>query len=204
MKKISYWFLGIGVTLGILSIALTYFSTAKYNKLVNQFETNQSNIQQLQDIKESSTSTTDKITDDMIGLIEIPSINLKYPILEGIDDSVLKQAVGHFPSSALPGEGSNITLIGHNNFILAEPFKRLSLVSEGDIVNIITQNTTYKYQVVKYYVVDAYNTDIVSPSEEEKLTLVTCTGDARERFVVEALLAPETPSDVLTNQIEEE
>ena len=204
MKKISYCFLGIGIALGVISIALTSFSNAKYNKLVNQFETNQSNIQQLQDLKESNTSKTDKITDDMIGLIEIPSINLKYPILEGIDDTVLKQAVGHFPSSALPGEGSNTTLIGHNNFILAEPFKRLSLLSEGDVINIITQNTTYKYQVVKYYIVDAYNTDIVSPSDEEKLTLVTCTDDAQDRFVVEALLAPEIPSDVLTNQIEEE
>lgn len=203
MKKISYCFLGIGLIFGILSASLTFISTAKYNKLVNQFEANQSNIQQLQSIKDSTISKTDKITDDMIGLIEIPAINLKYPILEGIEDTILKQAVGHFPSSALPGEGNNTTLIGHNNFILAEPFKKLSLISEGDSINIITKDTTYKYQVVKYYIVDAYNTDIVKPSEEEKLTLVTCTDDASKRLVVEAILTPDTLSNTTQKEVEE-
>lgn len=190
MKKLSYCFLGIGVILAVISVALSSLSASKYNDLINQFESGSSNIEQLQNLKDSTTTEKYNITDEMIGIIEIPSINLKYPILEGTDESILKQAVGHFPASSLPGSGSNTTLIGHNNFILAEPFKKLNLVSAGDAVNIITKDHTYKYQVVKSYIVDPYNTDIVKASSEEKLTLVTCTDNAKERLVVEALLVP--------------
>lgn len=191
MKKFAYGFLCIGVILIILSIGLTSFSNVKYNKLINNFEESSENIAFLENIKDSENNKSDKITDEMIGIIKIPSINLKYPILEGTDDKVLKQAVGHFTSSALPGEGSNMTLIGHNNFILSEPFKKLDNVKEGELVTISTLEKDYTYEIVKIYTVDPYNKDVVKKSTETKLTLITCTDDASERLVVEALLVPE-------------
>ena len=188
MKKLAYGLLIIGAILVLLAIGLTSYSNIKYNQLVSKFEENYENLSFLENIKDSENTDTDKITDDMIGLIEIPSINLKYPILEGTDEKVLKQAVGHFESSALPGEGSNMTLIGHNNFILSEPFKKLDKVKEGDSVSIKTIDNQYHYEVVKIYTVDPYNKDIVKRSDETKLTLVTCTDDTSKRLVVEALL----------------
>lgn len=197
MKRFAYGFLCIGAILIVLSIGLTSFSNVKYNQLINNFEESSENIAFLENIKDSENNKSDKITDDMIGIIKIPSINLKYPILEGTDDKVLKQAVGHFTSSALPGEGSNMTLIGHNNFILSEPFKKLDNVKEGELVTISTLDKDYTYEVVKIYTVDPYNKDVVKKSTETKLTLITCTDDASERLVVEALLVPE---DIINNQ----
>lgn len=191
MKKLAYGFLSIGLLLIVLSIGLTSFSNIKYNSLVNSFEQNLSNINALENIKNSTNNNKDLITEDMIGLIKIPTINLKYPILEGITSKVLKQAVGHFEMSALPGEKGNMTLIGHNKFILAEPFKDLDKLSAGDLITITTTERDYKYQVIKSYTVDPYNTSVVKQSDETKLTLITCTDDAEKRLVVEALLYPD-------------
>lgn len=191
MKKLAYGFLSIGLLLIVLSIGLTSFSNIKYNSLVNSFEQNLSNINALENIKNSTNNNKDLITEDMIGLIKIPTINLKYPILEGINSKVLKQAVGHFEMSALPGEKGNMTLIGHNKFILAEPFKDLDKLSAGDLITITTTERDYKYQVIKSYTVDPYNTSVVKQSDETKLTLITCTDDAEKRLVVEALLYPD-------------
>lgn len=195
MKKLAYGFLAIGIVLVVLAIGLNSFSNLQYKKLINDFENNTENIAQLENIKDSQNNEKDKITEDMIGLIKIPSIDLKYPILEGIEDKVLKKAVGHFEVSALPGEEGNMTLIGHNNFILSEPFKDIDRLSSGDLVTITTSDKDYTYQVIKTYTVDPYNKDIVKQGDETKLTLVTCTDDANKRFVVEALLQPNVEKD---------
>lgn len=191
MKKLAYGFLIIGLILIVLSIGLTSFSNIKYNALVDSFEENISNINNLKNLKDSTDIEKDNITEDMIGLIKIPVINLKYPILEGTDSKVLKKAVGHFEVSALPGETGNMTLIGHNNFVLAEPFKNLDKLSSGDLITITTTERDYNYQVIKSYTVDPYNTNVVKQSDETKLTLITCTDDAEKRLVVEALLYPD-------------
>lgn len=192
MKKLAYGFLTIGLVLIVLSIVLTSFSNIKYNNLVNSFEENLSNIHNLENIKDDLETDSDNITEDMIGLIKIPVINLKYPILEGTNTKVLKQAIGHFEVSALPGETGNMTLIGHNNFILAEPFKNLDKLSVGDIVTITTTEQDYTYQVTKSYTVDPYNTNVVKQGNKTKLTLITCTNNSQKRLVVEALLSDTT------------
>lgn len=202
MKKLPYVFLGLGVVFIALSIGLTSYSNVKYNRLLESFNSSSEDLSDLEHLKEENTQEY-KITEDMIGIIEIPSIELKYPILEGTDKDVLKTAVGHFESSALPGEGSNMTLIGHNNFILAEPFKYLNKVIEGDLVHIITSEEKYTYEVTKIYKVDPYDKDVVKESEDTKLTLITCTSKDSERLVVEALLVPDDIVNNLEDQTQE-
>lgn len=200
MKKLPFVFLGIGVVFIAMSIGLTSYSNIKYNKLMESFNSSSSDLSDLEHLKEDINQEY-KITEDMIGIIEIPSIDLKYPILEGIGKDVLNNAVGHFESSSLPGKGSNMTLIGHNNFILAEPFKNLHKVIEGDIVKIITTEEKYTYEVSKIYKVDPYDKSVVKESVDTKLTLITCTDKDSERLVVEALLIPENISSNLeTNE----
>lgn len=195
MKKLALGFLIIGLTLVLLSIGLTSFSNLKYNKLVNNFEENLANISELTQLKDSINSEKDNITEEMIGLIKIPAIDLKYPILEGIESKTLKYAVGHFKETALPGEGGNMTLIGHNNFILAEPFKNLDKLSKGDNVVITTLDKTYTYQISKSYTVESSDKKVIEQSSETKLTLITCTDNAKKRLVVEALLISENANN---------
>ena len=191
MKKFSYIIIGIGLTLVIFAISLVTFSNYTYKRLINSFEENKDNISFLEDIKNNENKEKSEITEEMIGLIKIPSIDLKYPILEGTENKILKQSVGHFESTSLPGESGNMTLIGHNNFILSEPFKNLDKVSIGELITISTTQKDYKYEVIKSYTVDPYDKSIVKSSEDTKLTLVTCTDDASERYILEALLISE-------------
>lgn len=49
---------------------------------------------------------------NIIGTLEIPSINLKVSVAEGIENDVIDKYVGHFPSTALIN--GNVGLAGHN------------------------------------------------------------------------------------------
>lgn len=52
---------------------------------------------------------------DQIGRIEIPRLLLSVAVIEGIDDTTLRRAIGHIPGTALPGHPGNVGLAGHRD-----------------------------------------------------------------------------------------
>ena len=50
----------------------------------------------------------------VIGIIEIPSIDIRYPVMEGTSVDVLNVGIGHIPETAGIGESGNCVLCGHN------------------------------------------------------------------------------------------
>src|ERR1039458_10274446 len=61
--------------------------------------------------KSAPAALTD-VTDGLIGRIEIPRLPLSVVVVEGIDKTTLRRAVGHIPGTALPGEAGNVGLAG--------------------------------------------------------------------------------------------
>ena len=59
-------------------------------------------VEEIQDTKKiENTEFMELWETNVIGTLEIPSINLKLSIAEGIEDDVLAKYIGHFPSTAL-------------------------------------------------------------------------------------------------------
>ena len=112
-----------------------------------------------------------------IGIIEIASIDLKLPIVEGVENSKLKVAVGHLPSSAEIAEEGNCIIAGHRNYTYGEMFNRLDEVNVGDIIQIkITNGSVYEYKVYAITVVEPGSELLFECDEGQcKLTLITCT-----------------------------
>ena len=109
-------------------------------------------------------------------------------VKEGIDDGTLGLAVGHIPSTALPGQPGNVGVAAHRDNL----FRNLKDVEPDDEITLTTLDNTYVYRVVSFTVVNPDEVSVLAPSAGEKtLTLVTCypfyfVGHAPKRFVVRA------------------
>jgi len=136
----------------------------------------------------------------LIGKIEIPRLAISAMVKEGVDGRTLSLAVGHVPSTALPGEVGNMGVAAHRDTL----FRNLKDVRQNDEVTLTTLGGTYVYRVVSFRVVEPADVFVLSSSSDEKiLTLVTCypfyfLGDAPKRFVVRAVQVTGAPSSRAT------
>jgi sortase A len=126
-----------------------------------------------------------------VGRIQIPSLHLSAIILQGTGAGTLRLAVGHYPSSALPGEGGNVVLAGHRDTF----FRPLRHIRRGDRIILETPRATLDYRVETTAVVNPNDVAVLAPTAGNILTLVTCfpfyyIGPAPHRFIVRAKLVP--------------
>jgi len=98
-------------------------------------------------------------------------------------DDVAYYDFSQFPDlGGLPGNGGNIVLAGHVDYIRHGPavFWRLHELEPGDVVTIrMNDSTEYNYKIEFNKVLDPQGADwsaIVSATADESVTLITCTG----------------------------
>jgi len=126
-------------------------------------------------------------SDYVLGRIEISRLGITAMVAEGSDTRTLARAVGHIPSSALPGRPGNCALAGHRDTFL----RGLGRVRLNDVIRIVTPEGTYSYEVDWAAVVEPQRVDLLDSTATRSLTLVTCypfefIGHAPQRFVVRA------------------
>jgi LPXTG-site transpeptidase (sortase) family protein len=99
-------------------------------------------------------------------------------------DDVAYYDFSSFPGKGgTPGKGGNIVVAGHVDYIHHGPavFWDLRELQAGDTVTMkLADGSSLNYQVVFNKYVPADNADfdgIVAATEEESMTLITCTGD---------------------------
>ena len=123
----------------------------------------------------------------VIGRIEVPRIKVSAVVREGSDDKTLKKAAGHVPYTALPGEHGNVGIAAHRDSF----FRNLRNVKQGDRIRMTTTWGTYEYEVDSLKIVMPENVEVLDPTPDPALTLVTCypfnfVGSAPKRFIVRA------------------
>lgn len=122
-----------------------------------------------------------------IGRIEIDRVGLSAIVAEGTDTRTLRRAVGHVHSTPLPGDDGNVVLAGHRDTF----FRPLRSVEEGDRIQVTMPEGRVEYEVTSIEVVGAGDIDVMWPTKERSLTLITCypfryIGPAPDRYVVRA------------------
>jgi sortase A len=125
--------------------------------------------------------------DAVLGRVEIPRLGISAIVADGTDAKTLGRAVGHIPTTALPGRPGNCALAGHRDTFL----RGLGGVRPRDVIRVVTLEGTYAYQVAWTEVVDPRRVDVLDSTATRSLTLVTCypfvfVGHAPKRFVVRA------------------
>lgn len=149
--------------------------------------------QQVENASKTVQTTDSGFRYATIATINIPKINVEYPILDGETDSVeetealLKISPTKFWGPE-PNEVGNFCIVGHN-YRNTRFFSKVPTLENGDIIEI-TDLTGRKisYRVYNKYTVDP--TDVSCTSQltngNKEITLITCTNDSKMRVIVKA------------------
>lgn len=114
----------------------------------------------------------------MMGMIEIPRIDVKLPIYHGTDIKILEKGVGHLEMTSLPvgGVGSHTVLSAHSGLPSAKLFTDLILLEKGDCFYLNILDEVFAYEINQIKVVEPEETkDLFINKEKDYVTLVTCT-----------------------------
>ena len=136
-------------------------------------------------------TTPEGIEYSIIGEVNIPSINVNYPIILPKNmndiDVLLKISICKF-HGAKPNEVGNLCIVGHN-YHNSKFFSKVPNLENGDIIEI----KDLSGRVIKYGVYDKY---IVEPEDvkctsqltngRKEITLITCTLDNKQRYIIKA------------------
>lgn len=130
----------------------------------------------------------------VLGMIEIPRIDLVAPLNQGISLVTIDRGPSHWPGSALPGQVGNAVVAGHR-VTHTRPFRHIDRLVPGDEVVLTAPGVRATYAVRGHEVVGPDAMRIVDPTPTATLTLFAChpPGSARYRYVVTADLVRSDP-----------
>ena len=165
-----------------------FFSTLKLNKqekysseLLNNYNITKLYSNHSSDLNETSENSY------ILGIIEIPKINIYYPIFSICTNELLKISPCRFYGPS-PGKIGNLCIAGHN-YDNDKFFSKIAGLTINDEI-ILYSNTNKKFS---YFVFDIYEVkpDDLSPvyfydKNSKQLTLITCNNINNNRIIVKA------------------
>jgi sortase A len=107
-----------------------------------------------------------------VAVVRIPAIGLDQVVVQGSSPDDLKHGPGHLPSSPLPGEFGNAVIVGHR-LTYGGPFADIGRLARGDTIDVLTGQGRFTYTVTGAAVVKPGQPDVIGPSSDSRLTLVT-------------------------------
>jgi sortase A len=141
----------------------------------------------------------------LLGRLEIERLGVSAIVRQGVDSKMLAVAVGHVPSTSLPGQRGNFAIAAHRDTL----FRALKNIKKDDLVAFQSANGTYTYQVLATKIVKPTDVSVLSANggglipgvdgtRDKLLTMITCypfyyVGSAPDRFIVEAKLVSGDP-----------
>lgn len=114
----------------------------------------------------------------MMGVLEIPAIDVKMPIYHGTSENSMRNGAGHIKETSVPigGENTHSVLSSHRGLTSAKLFTDLDKVNLKDVFYIEILGDTHAYEVDQIKVVEPDNTtDLQVIKGKDYVTLLTCT-----------------------------
>jgi len=146
----------------------------EYNNLLYALDNPFSDYEQLEDYYE----ILDISGTGVMGIVNIPAIDVELPVYHGTNSEVLNVAIGHLEGSSLPVGGSNThtVLSAHRGLPSAKLFSDLDDLREGDRFTITVINRTVTYEVDQISIVEPDDTSKLQiENNGDYATLLTCT-----------------------------
>ena len=175
------------ILLGVAVVAIPFLLRMKEqersNRYMKAFEEEQNEEKQKK--KDHKKKDSLLLQEGVIGIIEIPSLDIKYPVFEGAGSVQLNEGIGHMTNTTeLCGKG-NCVLAGHNGSRRGGYFTYLCNIEAGAKVVLTNRNKEkHEYTVKEMKVVNPYDEWVTEQTEGESLTLFTCAEHGTKRFVV--------------------
>ena len=191
MKKICNFMIIILVLALVIVLAMII---VKYgNNYKNEKEVSATLETIEQQLEEKSPEDEEELLDveykgyKIEGIIEIPKIDIKYPIINQTNEETMKLSITKFWGPAV-NEIGNYTVAGHNNKD-GTMFGKTKYLEIGDTIKLTNlKNETIEYKVFKIYSIDPDDVSIVNSVEPNtrEITLITCTNGHKNRLITKA------------------
>lgn len=105
--------------------------------------------------------------------IQIAAIGVDAPVVQGDTWEQLRKGVGQHLGSGNPGQPGNVVLSAHND-VFGEIFRDLDQLQPGDQVVLFSAQQQYSYVVTGSVIVEPTQVDVMSPTKDATLTLISC------------------------------
>lgn len=189
-KKIIYIFLILILLLSLILLFKILKSEKELNNLRNQVYKEYEDISKIETLDTTSTdsNSNSNIQDSTIitiGKLDIPKINLSYPIINICSDVNLKIAPCRV-SGSYPNTIGNLSIAGHNNWNKSF-FSNLDKLQKDDLVYFTdVSGRKLEYKVYDKYEVDENDLSCLSQDTDNKieLTLITCIKNKKDKRLI--------------------
>ncbi|WP_173385267.1 class C sortase [Ruminococcus flavefaciens] len=145
--------------------------------------------------REEYLSALDISGNGIMGVLDIPEIDVHLPIYHGTSEEILRVAAGHLPSTSLPvgGDSTHAVISAHTGLPSSKLFTELDELEIGDMFTVSVLDEVLVYKVDKISVVKPEDVEDLQMIEgEDHVTLLTCTpyGINSHRLLVRGTRAP--------------
>lgn len=130
------------------------------------------------------------IADEIIGVLEIPAMELTMPVYLGASDVHLTAGAAVLGNTSAPigGDSTNCVIAGHRGWRGADYFRHIDRLQVGDTVTLTNLWETLTYTVADIQIIQPHEVDKIKIQQgRDLLTLLTChpyASGGRQRYVV--------------------
>ena len=130
------------------------------------------------------------VGDEIIGVLEIPTMELTMPVYLGASDEHLALGAAVLGSTSAPigGDNTNCVIAGHRGWRGADYFRHIDRLQVGDTVTLTNLWETLTYTVADIQIIQPHEVDKIKIQQgRDLLTLLTChpyASGGRQRYVV--------------------
>ena len=161
----------------------------EYNRQL--YKEKQCNLTDLEACEEPAADlTTYGVADEIIGVLEIPAMELTMPVYLGASDAHLAAGAAVLGNTSAPigGDNTNCVIAGHRGWRGADYFRHIDKLAVGDTVRLTNLWETLTYTVADIQIIQPHQIERIKiQSNRDLLTLLTChpyASGGRERYVV--------------------
>lgn len=191
MKLKIYRAIFIILLLGTI-ILIVLIAMKQLNSMENEKE-NEEVLETFSNVEIQNNETVQLKGYNVIGIVNIPKINIQYPILaiETSNPEETKEPMRYGIVKYWGGnvnDYGNLSIAGHNNYN-GTMFGKTKKLELGDIVELTDlTKATMQYEIYDIFVTDPNDVSILATNDEtiREVTLITCTNGNRERLILKA------------------
>ena len=151
----------------------------------------QCNLTDLEACEEPAADlTTYSIEDEIIGVLEIPAMELIMPVYLGASDAHLAAGAAVLGNTSAPigGNSTNCVIAGHRGWKGADYFRHIDRLQVSDTVKLTNLWGTLTYTVADIQIIQPHEVERIKiQPNRDLLTLLTChpyASGGRQRYVV--------------------
>lgn len=159
-----------------------------YNRRI--YNEKQSSLDDLEACEEPTADLTAYgIEDEIIGVLEIPAMELTMPVYLGASDAHLASGAAVLGNTSAPigGANTNCVIAGHRGWRGADYFRHIDRLQVGDTIILTNPWKTLTYTVADIQIIQPHEVEKIKIQQgRDLLTLLTChpyASGGKQRYV---------------------